>query len=294
MISLPSSFLHNPILLNIGLARHVADWNYSNVNSPFLRIYLVMEGEAWLSINGKKYKLTPGNLYLIPPYTVHDDACDGRFMLYYIHVYENNDTNLSVFEEFDFPVEIAATELEELIVKRLLEINPGFELRHYDPHSYSSEWAFFSSIARRQSLEPYVLMQTKGIINQLFSCFLKQAVQTNLYNDSRVYKAAQYIREHLHTKLLLKNIAGYCNISEDYLIRLFKRDLQMTPVAYINKKRIEKAQLKLIDENVSIKNIAYSLAFDNLSYFNRVFKNIVGKTPSEYIRCVQEADVLKT
>lgn len=68
----------------------------------------------------------------------------------------------------------------------------------------------------------------------------------------------------------------------------------MTPVAYINKKRIEKAQLKLIDENVSIKNIAYSLAFDNLSYFNRVFKNIVGKTPSEYIRCVQEADVLKT
>ena len=54
------------------------------------------------------------------------------------------------------------------------------------------------------------------------------------------------------------------------------------------KKRIERAQLQLIIEKCSIKDIAYSLSFDNLSYFNRVFKEIVGKTPTEYIASMKE------
>lgn len=292
-ISSNNSILLNPIVLNIGLAKHNADWNYSNISSPFFRIYLVLEGEAWLTMNGRKHRLSPNKMYLIPPYAVHDDSCDGHFVLYYIHVYENNDKNLCVFEEYDFPVEVDATSLDEQIINRLLSINPHFELIHYDPKSYSSDSVFFQSIAKRKTLEPYVLMQSKGIVNYLLSCFLESAEKSNLNNDSRIFKAAQYIREHLNTKLTLKEIADHCNISKDHLIRLFKRDLSTTPIAYINKKKIERAQLQLIMKKYSIKDIAYSLSFDNLSYFNRVFKDIVGKTPTEYKSGMQKVGIVK-
>lgn len=276
-------FLQNPILLNIGMATHHADWNYSNISSPFFRIYLVLEGDARVTINAKKYKLTRGNMYLIPPFVLHDDSCEGLFSLYYIHVFENNETRISLFDEYLFPVGVAATEFEALLVAKLVEINPYFELAHYDPQSYASDSDLYSSIARRGLLKPHVLMQTKGIINSLLSVFLKEAVKSNLYNDSRVYKAAQFIREHLYEKMLLKDIAGHCGVSEDHLIRLFRRDLNITPVAYINKKKIEQAQLKLLLGKCFIKDVAYSLSFDNLSYFNRVFREIVGMTPTEYV-----------
>ena len=282
-INMDVPFLQKPILLNIGMATHHADWNYTNITSPFFRIYLVLEGEAWLTINSKKFKLSKGNLYLIPPFVLHDDSCEGFFSLYYIHVFENNETKISLFDEYLFPIEVSATEFEKLLVNKLVEINPYFDLVHYDPQAYASDSYLFGCIARRRLLKPHVLMQTKGIINSLLSVFLKEAVKSNFYNDSRVYKAAQYIREHLNEKMLLKDIAGHCGVSEDHLIRLFRRNLNITPVAYINKKKIEQAQLKLLLGKCHIKDIAYSLSFDNLSYFNRVFRSIVGMTPTEYV-----------
>ena len=51
---------------------------------------------------------------------------------------------------------------------------------------------------------------------------------------------------------------------------------------YINRKKIEKAQLILITDDMSIKNVALNLAFEDYSYFNRLFKKITGITPQEY------------
>ncbi len=283
------SFLQNPILLNVGCAIHHADWNYANITSPFFRVYLILDGEAYLTIKGKQYRLSKGNMYLIPPYVLHDDSCVGYFSLYYIHVFENNETRISLFDEYNFPVEVKASALEEELVKKLVEINPFFELAHYDPKSYASDTSLYSSIARRRMMNAHVLMQTKGIINCLLSVFLEHAVKSTLLNDGRVYKAAQFIREHLHEKMSLKVIAEHCGVSEDHLIRLFRRDLRTTPIAYINKKKIEQAQLKLILQKGYVKEIAYSLSFDNLSYFNRVFKEIVGLTPTQYMRLLHQS-----
>ena len=43
----------HPLVLNIGLAIHNADWNWKNVNSPFTRLYYVTEGTAQVLISGK-------------------------------------------------------------------------------------------------------------------------------------------------------------------------------------------------------------------------------------------------
>ncbi|HBT85173.1 MAG TPA: AraC family transcriptional regulator, partial [Porphyromonadaceae bacterium] len=73
-----------------------------------------------------------------------------------------------------------------------------------------------------------------------------------------------------------------CCLSKDHFIRIFKNDMQTTPIKYINQKKIERAQLLLITGDKSIKDIAYDLSFENVYYFNRLFKKIIGMTPSEY------------
>ena len=51
---------------------------------------------------------------------------------------------------------------------------------------------------------------------------------------------------------------------------------------YRNQKKIEKAQLILVTDEMSVKNVAFSLSFDDYSYFNRLFKKVTGLTPQEY------------
>lgn len=58
--------------------------------------------------------------------------------------------------------------------------------------------------------------------------------------------------------------------------------MECTPLKYINLKKIEKAQLLLLTTDISIRDIALELAMDNISYFNRMFKLHIGKTPTEY------------
>jgi YesN/AraC family two-component response regulator len=72
------------------------------------------------------------------------------------------------------------------------------------------------------------------------------------------------------------------NLTKDHLIRLFKKQMGCTPAKYINQKKIEKAQLIILMENISLKNVAYKLGFENISYFIRLFKKITGETPSTY------------
>lgn len=274
----------NPVLLNVGMACHNADWNYNNISNPFFRIYLVTEGCAMLEINQMAYELEQGKMYLIPPFSVHNDSCQGAFSLYYIHVFENQKNAISLFDQYHFPVEVPADELSKQLIDRLIEINPERELLQYDPASYTSDLVLMNGLARSEQMPLHTQIETKGILSVLFSRFFSLAVETSINNDTRIWNAVHYIRDNIHTRIRIPDLANACNVSEDHLIRLFKKELNMTPIAYVNKKKIEKAQLMLVLEHSTIKEVACSLAFDNISYFNKVFKAQLGKTPSDYLK----------
>lgn len=274
----------NLILLNVGFAIHQADWNYKNVNSPFARIYLVWEGKARLHLPEKVQELTPGHLYLIPPFTLHSYECDDYFSLYYIHVYENQSSSERLLEDFVFPTEVALTPLDSLLVKQLTDINPGRELKRYDPASYDNSSTLLMNITIHSQGTAYAMLETEGILCLLLSHFLKEASHKYEITDDRIRKALRYIRKNIDNTISMDELTGLCCLSKDHFIRLFRKELHQTPVQYINQKKIEKAQLKIITSKQSVKDIAYSLAFENISYFNRIFKKHTGVNPTQYKR----------
>ena len=77
-------------------------------------------------------------------------------------------------------------------------------------------------------------------------------------------------------------MASVACVTKPYFIRLFKKELGMPPLQYLIKKRIEYSQLKLVTEEASIKEVAYSSGFSDHSYFTRIFKKVTGRTPLEY------------
>ena len=55
----------HPLLLNIGYAIHHSDWNWTEVNSPFFRIYYVTKGMAEVTLPDRTITLSPHHLYII-------------------------------------------------------------------------------------------------------------------------------------------------------------------------------------------------------------------------------------
>ncbi|NDW17895.1 AraC family transcriptional regulator [Dysgonomonas sp. 216] len=272
----------NLILLNIGYTELNANWNWTNIHSPFARIYYVTGGEARIRIGDRTQILKPGYLYLIPPFTLHNDECDSYFSLYYIHFYQKAVNQESVFDKYDFPLEVQATHTDILLAKRLTEINPGRHLMSYDPQSYDNLLTFSKYIADNKKIPIHLVIESQGILLQYLSRFLESAKVKSLKKDERINRCIKYIHENFDKDLLITDLADVACLSENHFIRLFKKEMDVTPLKYINLKKIEKAQLLLLTTNRQVRDIALELLIDNISYFNRIFKQYTGKTPVQF------------
>lgn len=98
----------------------------------------------------------------------------------------------------------------------------------------------------------------------------------------RMQKVHNYLLQHFRDSIRLKDVAEHAGMSEAAFCRYFKARTQKTLTDLINEIRIGHACRLLIDENQNISQIAYETGFDTLSNFNRNFKKITGKTPSQY------------
>ena len=98
-------YLH-PIVLNTGLAKHHADWNWKNVCSPFTRLYYVTEGTAQVELDDGLHELKANCMYIIPAFCRHTNICRGHFVHYYLHLYEDSRWDENLLEQWKFPFEI--------------------------------------------------------------------------------------------------------------------------------------------------------------------------------------------
>lgn len=274
----------HPLVLNVGLAVHNADWNWKNVNSPFTRLYYVTEGSAQIELPDGIYTLSPKHMYFIPAFTIHTNICKSNFVHYYLHIYEDHYSDNDWLDHWKFPIEIEGTELDLSLFKRLCEINPHMTLQKSDPTTYDNNPTLMQNLIKNRQRAFCDKVESRGIVLQLLSHFFKQGKPKIETEDNRIAKAVLYIRKHLNEAIELEKLAEISCLSKDHFIRLFKKELGTTPLQYINQKKIEKSQLLLITEEIAVKEIAFQLAFEDYSYFNRLFKKITGVTPQEYRR----------
>ncbi len=105
-------------------------------------------------------------------------------------------------------------------------------------------------------------------------------------NGGAVYDLAfRYLEAHMYdTDFSIEALCRETNISRSYFNRLFKEHLGMTPLAYINEMRINKAKILLKTGNYTNEEIAGLCGFMDVKYFYVVFKRLVGLTTRSYVR----------
>ena len=97
-----------------------------------------------------------------------------------------------------------------------------------------------------------------------------------------ILRAMDYIYEHLHEPLTVRDVADALGRNRSYFSALFKRETGVGVAEYILSKRIEAAKNMLRLSEIPYAEIAAILAFSSQSHFSRVFREKVGMTPREY------------
>jgi two-component system, response regulator YesN len=100
--------------------------------------------------------------------------------------------------------------------------------------------------------------------------------------SSAIRRAIEYIRINLNQDLSLDSISQALNLNSYELSRQFKKETGKNITEYINNRRINEAIYILENENNSITDVAFTVGFNDVNYFTKVFKKMKGVTPSEF------------
>lgn len=92
----------------------------------------------------------------------------------------------------------------------------------------------------------------------------------------------EYLRMHCSEDIELSSLADAFRYSSDYLTHIFGREYGMTPCAYLNTVRLDKAKRLLLDTDMRVSDISEAVGFHDAKYFMKAFKRCTGVTPSEF------------
>ena len=129
------------------------------------------------------------------------------------------------------------------------------------------------------------LMRTKAELCAIISKMQKE------YHDPYLPKskygiiapAVEHINENFGTEAMnISHLSSLCGITPEYFRRLFREHFGDSPISYINKMKIKKAEELLSSGMYSISEAAYLSGYTDLSHFSREFKRHVGLAPKEY------------
>lgn len=101
-------------------------------------------------------------------------------------------------------------------------------------------------------------------------------------SKARVRQAVAYLHQRFHHPISRRQVAEAAGMSEDYLSRVFHRELGLSPWLYLNRLRIQQAKERLRNSNDSVQLVARRVGFRDRAYFSRTFRKLTGVSPQAF------------
>lgn len=91
-----------------------------------------------------------------------------------------------------------------------------------------------------------------------------------------------YIDSHLYNKITINDLSKTFNYNKDYIMRIFKRELHISIIDYINTRKVYNSLKYLKYNDYSILKVAITSGYTSLEYYSEIFKKIIGVSPTIY------------
>ncbi|MBV4429202.1 helix-turn-helix domain-containing protein [Clostridium tyrobutyricum] len=249
-----------------------------NHNHNFYQLLFIVDGEVSVIIDDKNYSINSNHCCLFKKGTVHEFYFTKESITIDIKFTINNDM-VKFIENSKFP--------DTYKLKNMLPIKELFQLS-IEAQKQKSNYFFIFQIDVNFKC---VLM---GIIQEYLSNYVSDLTTTSVDEKNECYTMIQFLKQHLDKEITVSDIANHFGFHPHYLIALFKKNIGMPPMHYLQLLRLDKAKRYLRFTSYSIEEIA-SLVGLTAPYFSRLCCKRLGMSPSklrEEMRTVIGKDIV--
>jgi AraC family transcriptional regulator of arabinose operon len=136
-----------------------------------------------------------------------------------------------------------------------------------------------------QSVEPYRQIAISLLSNELFLNLYRLNQQNRTLNksDVLVQKIIVYLENHLECKISSSDLSSFLQLNYKYLSTLFRKHTGSSISSYHERIRVMRAAELLKTTTMNISEVSRSMGYEDPLYFSRVFKKVMGTSPSVYM-----------
>jgi len=151
------------------------------------------------------------------------------------------------------------------------------------------EEAYLNSkvLTQRQHAAVIRLLEIFG--QQLSASANRMTLQDAEAEPPMIRRAKAYIAGHYGDPVGLDEMARTMHVSTFYFCKMFKRATGLTFTDYLGRVRVEKAKNLLLNPHLRVSEIAYTVGFQSLTHFNRVFRKLTGESPTDFREKLKKA-----
>lgn len=223
-----------------------------------------LSGRGMIVIDGEYFPLNPGDAFLVKipsrhHYFLPNDSSRWEFI--YISLVGNEVASCWNFIKENLGPMINISFQEKIIQKLVNIYQETSERRITDTYKASAR-------AYEFVMECYRFVKNIG------------KMEEELPNS--VLNALYFIQKHYNESINLEDIADHVRLSKYYFIKQFRKHMNITPLQYLTKIRLEKAVELLRHTELSINEISNQVGYSNANYFNKVFRKAVGTSAGQF------------
>ena len=262
----------------------LTEWKQRPVKNNFFELVLVNEGEGTQCINYNEYPYAKGSIFLLPPLKCHSFNIEKPskfvFLKFTDSIFKNVNRNSTDRNEWlkessyilsnynQLPGDIIKNDVDRQHLEKLISIILQ-ESRNYGQESILLIKSLMMSV-----LEITVRNIKKGDFFEV--------PQNNV--DERITKILSYINEHIDKpdSLRIENLANVFLMSPTYVSEFFRKQVNLSLREYIIKARLRLVEIRLLNSDYTLTEIADDLGFTDVSHLSKTFKRYIGLSIREF------------
>ncbi|WP_181397696.1 AraC family transcriptional regulator [Gracilibacillus dipsosauri] len=231
-------------------------------------IGVIEDGVEGFYYKGEIQFARKNNLVIINPEEVHTGYPANTCGYTYRMIYPEK----KLIEEI---LGIEHTAKNHLFFKKVLISDPEIVYLFLDLH-YTLEYSD-SELEQKEKFIRFFSMLLQGFAEKSWN-----HVKESTLPQQRIQRVKDYIHECYDEDITLSTLARISGLSEFQFSRTFSKQCGISPHVYLSQIRMEKAK-KLLDNGITIAEVAVAVGFVDQSHFSRRFKKIFGITPGQYV-----------
>lgn len=262
----------------------LSTWKQRPVKNSFFELVFIQEGEGIQCINYNEYPYNKGSFFLLPPLKCHSFKITAptRFVFlkftdsFFKSVHRNAINRNEWFKEASYilsnynqlPGDIIKSVVDRQHLEKLITMILQ-ESRSYEEASISLIKSLMTSI-----LDILIRNIKKGDFYEI----------SQSHTDDRATRMLTYINEHINQPNALKveHLASVFSMSPTYVSEFFRKQIKMPLREYIIKAKLKLVEIRLLNSDYTLTEIADDLGFTDVSHLSKTFKRYAGISIREF------------